>query len=105
MAAKFEETRVYKKEHERLVQGCEIALEDSNFKIKHVDYAQGVILAKAGFSMWSWSEEIIVRISVQGAVTIRSECVLPTQIVAWGKNKRNAKKFFRKLEKLLATSR
>ena len=56
---------------------------------------------KHGVGMTSWGENITMVLLPVGAdqtsVSIRSECVLPTQIIDWGQNKKNVENLIRYL--------
>ena len=55
-------------------------------------------------SFWSFGEKVTVGLgSVDGCsvVDVTSSCVLRTQIADWGKNERNVRKLFTKIDKLL----
>lgn len=56
---------------------------------------------KHGISFTSWGENITVILTPVGmeqtSVLIRSECALPTQIIDWGKNKKNVEKLIQYL--------
>ena len=46
-------------------------------------------------SGFSWGEQVAIRLSYDGAVTVRSRCQgIMFQIFDWGKNKRNVDSFF-----------
>ena len=60
---------------------------------------------KHGVSFSSWGENIRVTLTSQGGQTmvdIYSECVMPTQVVAWGKNQENVQFLFYYLEQGMA---
>ena len=60
--------------------------------LKGIDSKNGNIWAKAKLSIWSWTENIEIKINANGTIKIKSTCALPLQIVTWGKNKRNVNK-------------
>jgi hypothetical protein len=85
----------------------EEALKNAGFKKVGLDKDENRFYAQTKFSMSSFSEYIEVSFSHDQFSTdlkFKSICALPTQVVAWGKNKRNYKKFERELEKLMPTS-
>ncbi|MGB0523904.1 MAG: hypothetical protein ACPGJS_13135 [Flammeovirgaceae bacterium] len=100
MAAKFVKVERFFDDKETLIQNSILALEATGFTIKGVDERGGFIWAKTGVNMWSWGEEILVSISADGNVSIKSECVFATQIFDWGKNKKNVYRFFENLAKI-----
>ena len=94
MTAKFEDSRKYNLGKSQLIENVKTALKKCKFRIKHIDEDGGLIRAKSRLSFWSWTEKIDVKIEDNGTVRMKSECSLPTQIIDWGKNKRNVRKFF-----------
>jgi hypothetical protein len=89
-----------KNKHELFIE----ALKQSNFKNIHFDENNSTYYAKTKASIWSWSELIEIRVTDnenETEINFLSICFLFTQIVSWGKNRRNAKKFFEELNKLL----
>lgn len=84
----------------------EEALKNAGFKKVGLDKDENRFYAQTKFSMSSFSEYIEVSYSHDHLSTdlkFKSICALPTQLVAWGKNKRNYKKFEKELEKLMPT--
>lgn len=49
------------------------------------------ISCKVGFNLWSFGETMVITLASNHAV-LRSTCILPTQCVDWGKNRRNVQK-------------
>ncbi|CAM4117856.1 hypothetical protein FLAN108750_11290 [Flavobacterium antarcticum] len=81
----------------------EEALIRTNFKNVRFDDVNHKFSASTGFSMWSWSELIEVKLKPAGLHTeieFKSICAFPTQLYDWGKNKRNFKRFSTELYKL-----
>lgn len=97
MGAKFEASKKYDSSKIELIHSIITAIDKSKFQIENIDKENGIIHAKSVLNIWSWSEKIVIRIEENGNVTMKSECSLSTQIVDWGKNKRNVKTFFRHL--------
>ncbi len=48
----------------------------------------GVVTGKVGFNLWSFGETVAVTVAPDH-VLLRSACVMPTQCIDWGKNRRN----------------
>jgi hypothetical protein len=63
------------------------------------------IVAKISANIFSWGERLRVRVAEDGTVTARSESVLPTQCIDWGKNRRNVLRFFGELERSVASAK
>src|SRR3954466_15485986 len=57
--------------------------------------------ARKRVNLLSWGEKIAVEVSHDGTVMIRSECLLPTQCIDWGKNKRNVDAFFDEVSRVV----
>ena len=81
------------------------ALKNAGFKRVGLDLDENRFYAQTKVSMYSFSEYIAVAFTHEQFSTnlkFKSICALPTQIIAWGKNKRNYKKFKKELEKLIS---
>ncbi len=52
----------------------------------------GEIFASVPLSFWSWGEDVHIRF-FQDHFSIESKCVMPLQIIDWGRNKSNIRKF------------
>ncbi|WP_438426087.1 hypothetical protein [Aquimarina macrocephali] len=97
MGVKFEASKKYDSSKIELIHNIKTAIDKSKFEIENIDKENRTIYAKSSLNIWSWFEKISIRIEENGNVTMTSECYLSTQIVDWGKNKRNVKTFFRHL--------
>lgn len=89
------------------VNTVEIVLEafkKSGFTRVEFDSGEDSVFARSKISSWSWTERI--KIGIKGdnpdeqTLEFVSTCALPTQIIAWGKNRRNAMKFIKALEQI-----
>src|SRR5690606_31768840 len=99
--------RQYQVPYLDFLEAVNTALVKSGFKEVNVHPKNGVFTAKTGFSMSSWMEFIEVRCEQKADnihVNFLSICGLPTQIFAWGKNRRNAERFFRELDNSVQNS-
>ncbi|MFC6268550.1 hypothetical protein [Frigoriflavimonas asaccharolytica] len=79
----------------------ENALQQANFKNIKFDNVTKIFHAKANFSIWSFAENIEIKIVEKEnsiVLNFKSICVLPTQIIDYEKNKTNFKKFERVLK-------
>ena len=47
-----------------------------------------VVTGKVGFNLWSFGETVTAT-PAAGYLLLRSTCVMPTQCLDWGKNRRN----------------
>ena len=48
----------------------------------------GSVIGKVGFNLWSFGETVTAT-PAAGYLLLRSTCVMPTQCLDWGKNRRN----------------
>lgn len=63
-----------------------------NAGIRQVAGGGGLMRGKVSASRLSWGEDVLATIAYgpRGAVVhLRSECILPTALVDWGKNRKN----------------
>jgi hypothetical protein len=60
-------------------------------------------LARISTNLWSWGEQMSVDIIYDGTVQAKSECLLATQCLDWGKNSRNLKAFFAEVARLASS--
>lgn len=80
------------------------ALENAGFRNIGFNKEDNRFYAETKFSMSSFLEYIEVSLEHNDSstnLTFKSICALPVQIFAWGKNKRNYKRFARELEQLI----
>ncbi|MFN3997643.1 hypothetical protein [Algoriphagus sp.] len=83
------------------------ASKNAGFRKVGFDEERSRFYAQTSFSMSSFLEYIDVSFTQDNFFTeleFKSICALPTQIIDWGKNKRNFNKFERELEKLIPRS-
>ena len=107
ITGKYEATKTINGNPSENLELIKEALKNAGFKKVGLDKDENRFYAQAKFSMSSWSEYIEVYYSHDNFSTdlkFKSICALPTQILAWGKNKRNYKRFEKELEKLMPTS-
>ena len=77
------------------------SLKKSGFNKVGYDPDENKFYAQTKISLWSWTEFIMIQIQKDNSNTkmiFTSICALPLQIIDWGKNKRNARKFFKYFE-------
>ena len=96
-------SRSFNLEKHLTVSAITNALETLNWRCETVSSNQ--VVAKVGVNLFSWGERLTVLLAEDGTVTARSEGVLPTQCIDWGKNERNIKKFFDELDRSVTTIR
>ena len=97
MAANHSETRNFPADKEKLMYNAKLAMFASGFELKYEDLKSGFIMAKSGFSLFSWGENLHITVDDNGNVTIKSESAMPTQIIDWGRNKKIVHKIFASL--------
>ena len=98
MTAKHETTKYFDLPRKQLFEAAKASLRACRCTITNENEQHGIIDARSRINIWSWTEEIEVRISSSGEVYMESRCYIPTQVVDWGKNKKNVNKFFAELE-------
>jgi hypothetical protein len=103
--AKYNAERVYRIRAYKMLKAILRALEEAKFELANVSRSGDEIVAISNVSMRSWSEHITIRVvdkSDECTVRFKSVCAMPTQVFDWGKNRKNAQEFFRKLDSNLA---
>jgi hypothetical protein len=78
------------------------ALKEAEFGVKESDQEKGYIKTVKGFSLSSYGENIEIFFKQAGdriEIKIRSACVSPTQLIDFGKNKKNVNAIFESLAK------
>jgi hypothetical protein len=109
MAAQFSKLKKFKTiDFEKLFDVCIEAANLSGFKVVDRRTAEGAITLSSPVSLYSWGENVFVQISKFGdlvEVEIKSQCKLRTQIIDWGKNKRNITKIYGYVESLLSKTK
>ena len=76
------------------------ALMKAGFGMSRWVEQQQALYAEGSINLWSWGEDILVRFQENEEGTLiqfTSSCKMSTQIIDWGKNKKNAKKFLASL--------
>lgn len=99
--AKYNAERVYRIRSYQMRKAIMRALEEAKFELCNVSRDGAEIVAVSNASFRSWSEHITIRLvdkSEECTVRFRSVCAMPTQVFDWGKNRKNALDFFRKLD-------
>ncbi|MDX5404034.1 MAG: hypothetical protein LPK28_00895 [Bacteroidota bacterium] len=95
--ARFHQVEFLPHGQKKAMELSEEALKRAGFRITGRDERSGDLYAETRFSMSSWKEGIVVSFSEVPSGTridLISICKVPTQIVDWGKNRRNARRFF-----------
>jgi len=78
------------------VQAMDAALQATGWRYTRV--SDGVLEARRPVSWWSWGERVRCVVSVEGDLSIRSECLVRTQCIDWGVNRRNVDNLVRLLD-------
>lgn len=89
MAANFSSSQHFSGEYDKIFDALMQAAMRCGFGVTLHDKSSGVIQAKTDFSMKSFGEKIHIQLNKDGFAAVKSECALPTQIISWGKNKKN----------------
>jgi hypothetical protein len=79
-----------KEDSERFLENLSERLKEYNWKIDSL--TDKSLTLTTGTSFLSWGERIIIEKLSHSMLSITSECKLVTQIVDWGKNKRNVER-------------
>ena len=58
------------------------------------------LVCATGMNVWSWGESVRVTVYSDGHVTALSKCVLPLQLMDWGKNYENIQSLKRVLSQM-----
>ncbi|MEB3218513.1 MAG: hypothetical protein VKN72_20070 [Nostocales cyanobacterium 94392] len=74
-----------------VIEICGFALQESNI-------LTGYIVAKTQVSWKSFGEIIEIEINHNGGVKVKSVCIVPTTLIAYGKNQENVERIFAKLD-------
>lgn len=101
MGARYQGVMQFPGTREQVIAASQEAARRSGLRVKAVDPAAGLVHAETRTSMWSWGEKITVHVDGYNQVSMLSQCLLPTQLIDWGKNKRNVNRFFGHLTALL----
>ncbi|PCJ80308.1 MAG: hypothetical protein COA49_08715 [Bacteroidetes bacterium] len=104
LTSKHKVKRTYSKTNVDMKKIITKALMNARFKKVGFNNELDRHYAHAGLSFWSFGENITVKVAVteEGQeVKFASMCAFTTTIIDWGKNKRNAKKFFEHFEELI----
>ena len=104
LTGKHSSERSYSKSMEDLEGLLRKALMNAGFKEIKLNRAGGYS-ATTGLTLWSFGENIAVvgtTTNDQQTVQFSSVCDFSYQVADWGKNRRNATRFFKELDALLA---
>lgn len=94
--------RSYKKAIGKVFEACMVAAKNNAWDIEHYDENDRHIIAKAKMSLLSWGERIEINvIEDENEATVQFTSASLAQIVSWGKNESNFRKFFEELENIL----
>jgi hypothetical protein len=104
VGAKYQGTARYSAARADIVRASAAVAEQCGFKVEETSPDAGSLRARAGFSFRSWGENITVQVDDAGAVQVTSQCLMPTQLVDYGKNKSNVNRFLAGLSARLGDS-
>ncbi len=98
----YKEVRIITNAPEDFVEKVRVSMQESHFYFIKAESTGCSFTALVVPSLFSWSEivKVVIQRSAEGSrVVFKSKCVFPFQLYAWGKNKRNAERFFSNLHK------
>ncbi len=98
MAARYREIRRYPAHALSVTQIVE-AMRACDMKIDDVGHAS--VMGSMPLNAWSFGERIDVLISPHGddvIIDITSRCSLPTQVMDWGRNRKNVRKLYQSMD-------
>jgi hypothetical protein len=77
------------------------AIDDTlhDMKVKAIKWSDDGrrVTGRVGASLWSWAEWLTVEADESGEVRVRSTCVASWQLIDWGKNAQNRRRFLKRL--------
>ena len=97
MAAKHTMSRSFDSDELAIISAIESALNEMGARDIQFANDRSRVSARIGFNLRSCGENLSVSVNTPGMVQITSKCVLPTQIIDWGKNKKNCNMFMKAL--------
>ncbi|MBB3698765.1 hypothetical protein KMW28_09730 [Flammeovirga yaeyamensis] len=104
LTAKFKTSKTLDGSIEENISKISYALNNAGFHKVGNDKESLRVYAYTGFSFSSFSEYIEVKLlpneNSSSIIYFKSICALPTQMIDWGKNRRNYKRFLKELEKI-----
>ncbi len=104
ITAHYQNRRVIQKDYKEVFRAAIDTLNYCGFTIDKKNYRERYITARASWTMKSFGEYITIKMKnndQKNHVAFHSRCKLETQLFDWGKNKQNAQKFFKILDKLV----
>lgn len=94
--ASYSETRRFKRRRDELRSAIEAAFESLGWRYSAVSFH--TYRAEISIGLFSWGENVVVEMFPNDEIQVKSQCAFQPQIIDWGKNRRNVKQFFRRLE-------
>lgn len=104
MAASAEKTLFIDVPYDKVFAMILTVMSNIGIKSYTCDPATKIYTGNTGMNLASYGEDLMIAVmpTVKGsAVRIRSECSMATQVVDWGKNKKNIERFAQELSRLL----
>jgi hypothetical protein len=93
MAARFENSRRFRAQMPNVLAAIDGALRDIGVTVIEWSADRHRVTGKIGVSFWSWGERLTASVDESGEVQVSSVCSFPLQIIDWGKNAENCRKF------------
>lgn len=96
--------REYDATYEIVFDRCLEALGKLGWNLLSADQSSGIISARTPVSALTWGDHVIVYVSrsPEGTCRVVLSSASPGQVVTWGKNKKNKKRFYNMLDELMA---
>jgi hypothetical protein len=94
---------IYKQDYETVFLQAVDAVNAMKWQITFADKGIGIISAKTPTSLWSWGDQVAVKVRDEKGKGVKVDVSAGTdrQVVDWGHNKRNITGFYQKLDQLL----
>lgn len=99
--------KVYSADYDKVFMKAVDAVSQCSWQITFTDKSTGVISAKTPTNLWTWGDNVSIRIQKidNDKVRVDVSSGTPNQVVDWGRNSRNITKYFKSLDLLLSESK
>ena len=94
--------RTYRSNFEKVYNAAKRALKELDINIEYQDREKGIIEASTGTSLFSWGEDIQIRISQRnGDVHVKVKSTSQAQFIDWGRNEKNEENILKEITTIL----
>ena len=99
--------KVYSADYDKVFMKAVDAVSQCSWQITFTDKSTGVISAKTPTNLWTWGDNVSIRIQKIDNDKVKVDVSSGTrnQVVDWGRNSRNITKYFKSLDLLLSESK